>query len=79
MSYKTALQVDAILEGLQDKDRYGIIVALFARLLLKNGIASGSADFAEFVAIFGKSVYAVLAEMQKTAAIEPGMQNAGKT
>jgi hypothetical protein len=41
-----------------------VIGALCARFLLAHNVTSGSVDFAEFVAMFGRSVDTVLVEME---------------
>jgi hypothetical protein len=61
---ETTAHVGGILSALPSGERYAVIGALCARFLLTPNIKSGSADFAEFVAMFGKSVDTVLVEMQ---------------
>jgi hypothetical protein len=61
---ETTAHVDGILSALPAGERYAVIGALCARFLLTHNIKSGSVDFAEFVAMFGRSVETVLVEME---------------
>jgi hypothetical protein len=61
---ETTAHVDTIVSALPAGERYAVIGALCARFLLAHNITSGSADFAEFIAMFGRSVDTVLVEMQ---------------
>jgi hypothetical protein len=69
--FEAIMRVDTIIGPLPVGERYAVIAALCARFLLERNIASGSADFAEFVAMFEKSVDTVLVEMylQKASAM----------
>jgi hypothetical protein len=62
--FEAIRRVDSIVDDLPVGERYAVIGSLCARFLLAHNIASGSVDFAEFVAMFGKSVDTVLVEME---------------
>jgi hypothetical protein len=62
--FEAIRRVDAIVGDLPVGERYAVIAALCARFVLAHNIKSGSVDFAEFVAMFGRSVDTVLVEME---------------